>query len=298
LLKKNTFPSGVARLIAVICLTATPCRAQSSWSFATTIEQYFINWVPRVTKIQSEQPHWANPLVTTSPRLEEQVRYDQFWQANPHGIATDNFGGGKGLELIPFQNTEVILGVPAWIAYNGHIVHSTTKKVVATDGWEDETFLIKYRLLSANEEAGNYIVTAFMGFSAPTGTHGNSSGHALFTPTLAGGKGFGDFDVQSTVGITFPNGGEDRLGWPLTWNTAFQYHIFRIFWPEFETNYTWFAQGTRTGQSQLFLTPGLVLGRFPIHDRVGLTIGAGYQVPVTHHPSYNNAVILSARITF
>ena len=185
LLKKNAILSGVAWLIAVICFTATPCRAQSSLSFATAVEHYFIDWFPRVTKIQSEQPHWANPLVTTSPRLEEQVRYDQFWQANPHGIATDNFGAGKGLELIPFQNTEVILGVPAWIAYNGHIVHSTTKKVVATDGWEDETFLIKYRLLSANEEAGNYIVTAFMGFSAPTGTHGNSSGHALFTPTLA-----------------------------------------------------------------------------------------------------------------
>jgi len=257
-----------------------------------------MNWFPRVTKIQSEQPHWANPLVTTSPRLEEQVRYDQFWQANPHGIATDNFGGGKGLELIPLQNTEVKLGIPAWIAYNGHIVHSTTKKEVATDGWVDETFLIKYRLLSANEEAGNYILTAFMGFSAPTGIHRNSSGHALFTPTLAAGKGFGDFDVQSTLGITFPNGGEDRLGWPLAWNTAFQYHIFKYLWPEVETNYTWFAQGTRTGQSQLFLTPGLLLGRFPIHGRVGLTIGAGYQVAVTHHPSYNNAVILSARITF
>ena len=169
---------------------------------------------------------------------------------------------------------------------------------VATDDWADETFLIKYRLLSANEEAGDYIVTAFMGFSAPTAGHGNSSGHALFTPTLAAGKGFGDFDVQSTVGITFPNGGEDRLGWPLAWNTTFQYHVFEYFWPEFETNYTWYAQGTRTGQSQLFLTPGLLLGRFPIHDRVGVAFGGGYQAAVTRHPSYNNAVILSARITF
>jgi hypothetical protein len=296
ILNPDKYRSGLIALIfaSLMLAAATPCRAQSS-GFGSAIEDYFINWFPRVTKIQSEQPHWVTPLVTVTPRLEEEIRYDQFWQANPHGVATDNFGGGKGLELIPFQNTEIILGVPAYIAHNGHILHG---KDVPKDDWADETFLVKYRLLSANEENGNYIVTAFMGFSAPTGLRGNSSGHALFTPTIAGGKGFGDFDVQSTVGITFPNGGEDRLGWPLAWNTAFQYRVFKYFWPEFETNYTWFAKGKRTGQSQLFLTPGLILGRFRIHERVGVTIGAGYQVAVTDHPTYHNAVILSARIPF
>jgi hypothetical protein len=278
-------------------LIAAPCYAQNG-TLGPSVDDYFWNWFPRVTRIQSEQPHWVTPLVTVTPRLEEEYRYDQLWQANPHGVAIDNFGAGKGLELIPFQNTEIILGVPAWIAHNGHIVHSAGRKEVARDGWADETFLVKYRLLSANEDIGNYIVTAFVGLSAPTGNAGNSAGHALFTPTLAAGKGFGDFDVQSTVGVTFPNGGEDRLGWPLAWNSAFQYHVGKYFWPEVETNYTWFAQGTRTGQSQLFLTPGLLLGRFPIHDRLGLTIGAGYQVAVTHHPSYNNAVVVSARMPF
>jgi len=102
-------------LIAAILSFATPCRAD----FGSAIVDYFVNWFPRVTKIQSEQPHWITPLVTVTPRLEEEVRYDQLWQANPHGVATDNFGAGKGLELIPFQNTEIILGVPAWIAHNG-----------------------------------------------------------------------------------------------------------------------------------------------------------------------------------
>ena len=158
--------------------------------------------------------------------------------------------------------------------------------------------MLKYRLLSANEENGNYIVTAFMGFSAPTGDDGNSSRHFQFTPTIAAGKGFGDFDVQSTLGATFPNGGVARLGWPLAWNTAFQYPIFKYFWPEFETNYTWFATGSRSGQTQLYLTPGIMFGRFPIHERIGVTIGAGYQVAVTQNPAYNHAVILSARIPF
>jgi hypothetical protein len=262
------------------------------------VEDYFINWFARVTQIQSEQPHWVTPLVTVTPRLEEEFRYDQFWQANPHGVATDNFGGGKGLELIPFQNTEVILGVPAWIAHNGTIQHKTKKHTPATDGWADETFLIKYRLLSANEDEGNYIVTAFMGFSAPTGDDGNSQHHGVFTPTIAMGKGWGNFDVQTTAGISLPDGGLQRLGMPLAWNTAFQYHVARYLWPEFEVNYTWWPNGEREGQTQVYLTPGLLIGRIPIHNRIGLTVGAGYQVAVTNHPTYHHAVVLSGRVPF
>src|SRR5579863_1193466 len=267
------------------------------------VVEYFADWFPRVTRIQSEQPHWVTPLVTVTPRLEEEYRYDQLWQAQPHGKALDNFGANKGLELIPFQNTEIILGVPGWIAHNGALPKKPKKgkkpgPKPATDGWADETFLIKYRILSGNEENGDYILTAFMGFSVPTGDDGNSSRHTIYTPTIAFGKGFGNFDFQSTVGIAIPNGGVDRLSMPLSWNTAFQYRIFRYFWPELEFNYTWFTLGENTGKSQLFITPGLLIGRIPIHDRVGMTFGAGYQVAVTHHPTYNNAVIATGRIPF
>jgi len=291
-----------ARLLAVSLLVLLPAsaRAQSAVSggLGDLIVQFVDDWQARATRIQSEQPHWVTPLTTVTPRLEQEYRYDQFFQSAQNGHAVNNFGGSKGLELIPYYNTEVILGVPAWINHGGSIELPTKKHAVTTDGWADETFLLKYRLLSSNEEHGNYIVTAFMGFSAPTGDDGNSAGHGLFTPTIAGGKGFGDFDVQSTLGITFPCGGEDRLGWPLAWNTAFQYHVFKYFWPELETNYTWFAKGTRTGQQQLYLTPGILFGRFPIHNRLGVTLGAGYQVAVTKDRGYNNAVVLSGRIPF
>ncbi|MGH7988052.1 MAG: hypothetical protein ACREQX_17445, partial [Candidatus Binataceae bacterium] len=270
----------------------------SASSFGDAVKGYFLDWFPRVTRIQNEQPHWITPLVTVTPRLEEELRYDQVWQSQPHGVAIDNFGGGKGLELIPFENIEVILGIPAWIAHNGAIQHPSAKKHPPSDGWADESFLIKYRLLSANEETGNYIVTAFMGFSAPTGDEGNSSHHGIFTPTIAAGKGFGNFDVQTTAGIALPDGGVQRLGMPLAWNTAFQYHLLRYFWPEFEVSYTWWPNGEREGESQVFLTPGIVIGRIPIHDRVGLTIGAGYQVAVTKNPQYNQSVIFSGRIPF
>lgn len=287
--------------MVALCFTLWPavCPAEpSSGASPAAVENYFLDWFPRVSRIQNEQPHWITPLVTVTPRLEEEFRYDQFWQSNPHGGATDNFGGGKGLELIPMQDVEVILGVPAWIAHNGAIRHPGKKKKPAADGWADETFLIKYRLLSANEDAGNYIVTAFMGFSASTGDDGNSLHHGVFTPAIAFGKGFGDFDVQSTAGISLPDGGLKRIGMPLAWNTAFQYRLFGILWPELEVNYAWWPNGEREGQTQVFLTPGIVIGRIPIHDRVGITVGAGYQVAVTDNPAYHHGVIFSGRVPF
>lgn len=296
--RMSTPSSTILFLILAFTLAASPCAAQSaapgggSSSFASAIVDYFSNWFSRVTRIQREQPHWVTPIVTVTPRLEEELRYDQFWQANLHGAATDNFGGSKGLELIPCENVEAILGIPAWIAHNGHIPHEDS------DGWADETFLIKYRLLSANEESGNYIVTAFMGFSAPTGDDGNSNHHGVFTPTISAGKGFGDFDVQTTAGISLPDGGLQRLGMPLAWNTAFQYRIFKYFWPEFEVNYTWWPNREREGQTQVFLTPGLVVGRIPVYERVGVTAGFCYQVAVTDHPAYHHAAIFTGRIPF
>ncbi len=303
-----------AIVIAAVLLAPTPASAQtapppqspplaSSPSLFAPIADYFTDWMPRVTRIQAAQPHWITPLVTVTPRLEQEYRYDQLWQAQPKGAALDNFGASKGLELIPWYNIEVILGVPGWIAHNGTIAHPKPKKgkkpkPPTTDGWADQTFLVKYRILAADEESGNYILTAFMGFSAPTGDDGNSAGHAIFTPTIAFGKGWGDFDFQSTVGVAIPNGGMDRLSMPLNYNTAFQYHVLKYFWPEFEVNYTWFTRGENTGKNQLFLTPGIVVGRIPIHDRVGLTFGAGYQIAVTHHPAYNHGVIFSGRVPF
>lgn len=272
--------------------------AAPAFQSANPIVEYFLDWFPRVARIQSEQPGWISPLVTVNPCLLQQLRYDQLWQSQPHGVTSDNFGASKGLELIPWQNIEVSLGIPTWIAHNGAIQRPTKTSTPSTDGWADETFLIKYRLFSGNAENGNYIVTAFMGFSAPTGNNGNSSGHAIFTPTIAFGKGFGNFDFQSTVGVSLPNGGLKRLGMPVAYNTAFQYRFMKYFWPQFEVNYTWWPNGQREGESQVFLTPGLVVGTIPIHARIGIAIGAGYQVAVTRQPAYNHAAILSARVPF
>ena len=279
-----------------LCLGSTAALAQTSppassgtGGFTDTIQGFVDSWLAMVSRTQAEQPHWVTPLVTVTPRLEQEVRYDQYFQSAKNGLAIDNFGGGKGLELIPEEHFETIIGMPAFLKRNDPR---------NTDGFADWPFLVKCRLLSANEEHGNYILTAFIGFSAPTGSQVNGNGHAIFTPTLAFGKGWGKFDFQSTVSVAVPNGGLDRLGMPVTYNTAFQYHVLKYFWPEVETNYTWQSYGDDNGHSTLYLTPGLLIGRIPIHDRVGLTFGAGYQVAVTEHRGYNHNVVLTARIPF
>ena len=263
------------------------------------VGNYFAHWFDRVNQAQASQPHWITPLVTVTPRLEEEVRYDQYWQHQASGAAITTYGSGKGLELIPTTTNEILLNPPS---YN----QRTIKNPAA--GWADDPFLIvKQRLLSANEEQGNYIVTAFLGVQAPTGSRIFTNNAWVITPTIAGGKGWGDFDIQATIGVPIPLAHEKTIGTSIVTNATFQYHFAKYFWPELEVNYTYWADGVRGGKHQVFLTPGLVLGRFEVMQRLRLIIGAGYQVaveptPLSREPVltpvYNHAWVLSARATF
>lgn len=254
---------------------------------------YFQNWFSRVSKIQEAQPHWVTPLLTVTPRLEQELRYDQMIESltGDHTLINYGGGGGKGLELIPFDPVEIIIGIPSW---------QTVDTRPATKGWTDESFLLKYRVLSANEQNGDYILTAFMGLTVPNGSNNTSSHHYAYSATIAFGKGFGDFDFQSTIGTSVPENGGARTGsgTPILSNTAFQYRLSKYFWPEVETNYTYWPNGKHKGLNQLFITPGLIIGRIPIAGRLGLTIGAGCQVAVTDEPIYHRNIVVSARLPF
>ncbi len=264
----------------ILCCSSTLTFAQDG---------YFSNWFARVDKTKDEQPHWVTPLATTTPRLEEEYRYDQLWQENAKGVTTNNYDGGKGLELILFEKVEVIFNVPPYLMHNDPKVR---------DGFGDVAFLVKYRLFSENEEHGNYILTAFLGWSLPTGDHKNGALHAVITPTIAYGKGLGNFDLQGTFGIGLPVADTNIVGRTYAWNNAFQYRLFRKLWPEVELNSTFFQDGKNDGQKQNFVTPGLILGRFRLWRRVGFTIGGGYQIATTHFHTTNHNAILSIRFPF
>lgn len=270
--------------IAVIALSAVisalPAFSQDSW---------VSDWLQRVSATQAEQPHWVTPVATVTPRLEQEIRYDFIHQFTPTGDTVTNIGGGKGLELIPTHNTELIFNIPPYL------VHSNP---ATPDGFGDVSFLLKYRILSHNEEHGNYILTAFLGGSIPTGSYKNGSTSAIVTPTIAFGKGWHKFDIQTTLGSGLPVDNTAEIGRTLLSNTAFQFHASRFIWPEVELNATHWYGGVRDTKTQNFVTPGLVLGRFPIHHRVGLTLGAGFQIATSSFYQYNHAFIGTIRMPF
>ena len=251
--------------------------------------QFIDKWQDRVQQTQAEQPHWITPLVTVTPRLEQEFRFDVLRQLTPSGELL-NLGAGKGLELIPSRNIEIIIAAPpAYLIHNNPAIK---------DGFADESFLLKYRLASGNEEHGKYILTFFLGGSIPTGSYRNGSVAAVVTPTIAAGKGFGRFSVQSTLGVGLPVDSVSRLGHAVAWNTAFQYHARRFLWPELEVNSTFNEGGTNDGKKQTFLTPGLVVGRIPLRNRLGLTLGAGIQIAATHFHTFDHNLIFTARLPF
>lgn len=236
----------------------------------------------------SSQPHWIAPLFTTTPRLPEQLRFDIATQPK-QGFETTNFGGGKGLELIPFANTEILITTPPYLTHD---------KPGAQDGIGDMSFLLKYRVASGSEESGNYIVTAFLGGSVPTGTYTNGASTAMILPTIAAGKGWGHFDFQTTFGISIPAENRDKLGTPLAHNVAFQYRVLGRFWPEVEVNSTFWENGSQAGKKQVFVSPGLIAGKFHLYRRLGVTLGGGVQIPTTHFHTVDRTYLASVRFPF
>lgn len=247
-------------------------------------------WFDRSDRAKAEQPHWITPLATTTPRLEQEFRYDVLWQqVNTTAPYTETLGNTKGLELIPFDRVEVIVAVPPYILH-----HSSS----TADGFGDFQMLLKFRLFAAPPTQGDYIVTLFLSSTFPTGSGTNGEPSSVVTPTVAYGKGFTAVDLQGTVGAAIPGTSAAAGARAYSWNNAFQWHVARIVWPELEVNATWFEGGKNDGKNQVFLTPGVIIGRIPLTSRLGLTFGAGVQLPIsTFHTSEHN-IIASVRFPF
>jgi hypothetical protein len=256
---------------------------------------FFNQWQARASATQAQQPGWAVPLVTTTTGLIQVVRTDIVHQVAPALTSTWNYDNSKGVNLIPWPKTEVVFNLPPYIQHN-----STAK-----DGAGDLSFLGKYRIMSGNAQHGSYTLSAWVLATISTGSYKNGSTDASIAPTLGAGKGFGNFDVQSTLGATLPTGNPalTASGRPVAWNTVAQYRIAKLYWPEIESNATFFKGGTNDGKMQEFITPGLIFGKCGLHpsdpkSRPGLAIGAGMQIATSHFHSYNHGLIATARWIF
>ena len=279
-------------LLALAFSTGAQANVQTSDPNAADqegIASFFSHWDERALQAQLDQPDWLTPVVTSTGRLKQEFRYDMSWQWTGNGETTQNYGGSKGLATIPVDRIEISINLPPYIVHSGSS---------ARDGFGDFSFMAKFRILAGNREAGDYVLTAFVTTSFPTGSHKNGSPHPVITPTIAGGKGLGDFVYQGTLGIDLPSAQTALLGRRLSLNNAVQYRRWGKFWPEMEVNSNFYDEGPNHGKKQVYLTPGICAGRFLIHKHLQLTMAAAMETAVTHFHSFTHQPVFSIRLPF
>jgi len=277
-------------LFLLIFVGVSPFYAEANDDF---IEDFAHKWQERATKTQASQPKWSVPMVAPFPQLAQVYRTDMTRQITSTGDVNWNLGGGKGFNLIPFANTQIDVLPP------GYVVHGDGGQ----DGIGDTTLLVKYRFASANEQHGNYIVSAALGWSIPTGSHKNGVPSTVLTPTLLAGKGYGRLSIMSSLGGGLPTSNTATSGRTIHWNTVAQYHVKKYLWPELELNSTSYLGGPRDGKTQMFLTPGIIIGKLALRpenpkSRLGIVAGVAFQTAVTSFHTYNHAGVVSLRFAF
>ena len=285
--------------VALVC--GLPRAAGAQGTVRGQPDSWGARWQARATETQALQPKWATPVATSTPRLDQAIRMEFMRQTNPKRFDTWNYGNNKGLELIPERHTELIFGVPPFFNH---------AQPGVKDGFGDMWFQGKYRFFARNEQHGNAAVTAIVYATIPTGKDANGSCCATWTPTASAGKGYGRFDVVSTLGGVLPVTNSKGLGRTIAWNTAAQYRVgtgqvTRLLVPEIEMNSTFYHGGANDGKNATFATVGMVVGRIPLsHDANGspgrraVTFAAGEQIALTHFHTYNHGLILSVRLPF
>ena len=256
---------------------------------ATNTPNLFQSWYEMASRAQATEPDWLSPLVTTSGRLKNELRFDFWDQPSSPGNSLYEFGGNKGLELITSSRTQVLLGVPTY---------ELQSPSGPPAGFGDLPLMLKFRIASANQGEGNYLLTFLLAATMPTGSRNYGAGSAMLTPALAFGKGWRKLDAQTTFGVNLPAGNTAKLGRQLQWNSAFQYRAAWKLWPELEVNSTFYETGKDAGDKQVFLTPGLGFGRTRVGRHFRFSSAAGMQIAATRFHTYSHRLMVSMRLSF
>ncbi len=275
-----------------IALLATPACADDLSDFLGPYSESHAS-------ARAAQPSWSSPLVTTTGLLEQRVRFDVQQQHSGNGADTTELDDSRALDLIVGDSNEIQV---AFAPYE--IRHSPGSRIQS--GFADgSVFRFEQRLASSPASGDNYVVTAWLQVQAPAGIQAFTNDAWALQPTLAVGKGWGDFDIQATVGGVLPTSHVRTLGNQAQTNVALQYHVGELFWPELEVNWTYYGGGQRDHLNQIYLTPGVEVGRFDIGQSLKATFGVGYQTAVSPAyrpkpltPAYDHAWIFSSRVNF
>ena len=284
--KTNGLAIRIAFAFPLLALTiGSTAQAQS--------KNIFSNYEQRVKVTSAEQPAWPVPVVSPSSGIVQLVRFDFVRQYTSTHTLTENYDNGKGFNFIPFYRTEVDVNLPPLIEHNN-------PKVV--DGAGDFSMLLKYRLAAGNDKHHNYAISAQLQGVGTTGSYKNGTVRNQINPTVIGGKGFGHFDVQSSIGGVLPVGSIHTVGRSVVWNTVGQYKATKLLWPEVEVNSVFYHLGPNNGKNQTFVTPGMMTSRIQLSqekdNRLAVIFGVGMQIATSSFHAYNHALVVTSRLTF
>lgn len=237
------------------------------------------------------QPTWPTPLVESEPRLTQYYRFAFSNEYTPARTQTVNYGNNRGGGIVVWNRFEFDWLPPSYIQHNS----------TATDGFGDTSALMKFRIVSANAEHGNYIATFLLSHTFASSSH-NGALTDSWTPTLASGIGFlKHFDAETSLGGSLPTGKIAAQGRSITWNALVQDRVTHSFWLEIGNNATFYFAGSHGGKMQNFITPAAyyVFKRpewKPQHPF--LVFAGGMQIATSEFHTYNHNTIAEMRILF
>jgi hypothetical protein len=256
-------------------------------------EGFLARWEDRVRATSAKQPAFPIPVIAPSSQLVQLFRFDVLRQITPTHFTTINIDNSKGLNLIPYANTEIDITLPPLIEHHN---------VKVVDGAGDFSVVYKYRPFASPSEKHNYSLGGQVLFTVPTGSYKNGTAVSTIQPTVMGGKGFGHFAVQSAIGGILPNSSVPAIGRTISWNTTAQYQVFKYFWPEVESNASFYHLGPNNGKSQNFLSPGLMVSKIKFRkdpkNRLALIVGGSMQIATSKYHAYNHELAFTSRFAF
>jgi hypothetical protein len=238
------------------------------------------------------QPSWIVPLVEPDPRLIQVVRVSLSNEYTAARTETVNYGNGRGVTYVPGDRFEFDYLPPSYIQHN---------VATAADGLGDTSVLGKFRIASGNAQHGNFALAALLGHSFATGTYKNGALTDCWTPTVAGGRAFGRFDLQTALGGSMPTGKIASQGRSIGWSAAAQMRSSRSVWFELENNATFYFAGSHDGKMQNFITPAAFYTERrkewkPAHPF--LIFDGGMQIATSGFHTYNHNLISEVRLLF
>ena len=95
--------------------TRTPGVGSTAFgSNANAVSDFFADWQALVAQVRANQPTWATPLITTTGLLLHRYRFDLAEQHVGNGNQTTILDGGKGVDLIVSDRTEIQITMPPY----------------------------------------------------------------------------------------------------------------------------------------------------------------------------------------